>query len=166
VTQEPIPTLDQLLGLVGPAARDLLLEIKVDPQRRPYPGIEELTLARVRAAGVVDRVIVMAFEMETLRRVRALEPRVRLALLVSRSRFTGEGGGPETLVRWATDADATHLGVDHRVVDAPVVAAVHRSGLKIAAWTVNDESDLRRVLDLGVDVVITDRPDLALSLRR
>jgi glycerophosphoryl diester phosphodiesterase len=165
-TEEPIPTLDQLLALLGPAKRELLLEIKVGPQRRPYDGIEALTLARVRAAGALDRVVVMAFEADTLRRVRALEPAVRLALIVSRNRVTGDGGGPETPVRWATEVGATHLAIDHRVVDAGVVAAAHRAGVKVAAWTVNDEPDLRRVLDLGVDVVITDRPDLALRLRR
>jgi glycerophosphoryl diester phosphodiesterase len=34
----------------------------------------------------------------------------------------------------------------------------------VAAWTVNQEADIRRVLDLGVDVVISDQPDLALRL--
>ena len=33
--------------------------------------------------------------------------------------------------------------------------------MSLGAWTVNDEADIRRVIDLGVDVVITDRPDLA-----
>jgi glycerophosphoryl diester phosphodiesterase len=165
-TQEPIPTLDQLLALLRPGPHELLLEIKVGPQRQPYAGIEAETLARVRAAGVLDRVVVMAFEADTLRRVRALEPSVRLALIVSRTRVTGDGGGPDTPARWAIEAGATHLAIDHRVIDAGVVASAHRAGLKIAAWTVNDESDLRRVLDLGVDVVITDRPDLALRLRR
>ena len=165
-TQEPLPTLVELLALLRPGPAELLLEIKVGPQRQPYPGIEAKTLAHVRAAGVLDRVIVMAFEAETLRRVRALDPQVRMALLVSRSRVTGEGGGPAAPVRWATEAGATHLGIDHRVVEAGVVAAARHAGLKVAVWTVNDESDLRRVLDLGVDVVITDRPDLALRQRR
>jgi len=59
---------------------------------------------------------------------------------------------------------ATHLGLNHRLVDADVVAAARRAGIPLAAWTVNEEADLHRVLALGVDVVISDRPDLATRL--
>jgi glycerophosphoryl diester phosphodiesterase len=52
----------------------------------------------------------------------------------------------------------------YATIDARVVAAARASGLRLAAWTVNDEVALRRVLDLGVDIVISDRPDLALRL--
>jgi glycerophosphoryl diester phosphodiesterase len=44
------------------------------------------------------------------------------------------------------------------------VAAAREAGLRLAAWTVNAESDIRRVLDLGVAIVISDQPDLALRL--
>jgi len=54
--------------------------------------------------------------------------------------------------------------VDHRVVDPPLVTAARQAGLRMAAWTVNTEPDIRRILDLGVDVVISDQPDLALRL--
>ena len=61
-------------------------------------------------------------------------------------------------------------------INAPLVAAIvatglsvglfagHRAGLRVAAWTVNAEADIRRMLDLGVDIVISDQPDLALRL--
>jgi glycerophosphoryl diester phosphodiesterase len=45
------------------------------------------------------------------------------------------------------------------------VTALQQAGHAVGAWTVNEESDIRRVLDLGVDVLITDRPDLALQAR-
>jgi glycerophosphoryl diester phosphodiesterase len=67
-------------------------------------------------------------------------------------------------VRWATDAKATELGIDHRVLDAAVVAAARAAGVRVAAWTVNEEADLKRVIGLGVDIVISDRPDLARRL--
>jgi glycerophosphoryl diester phosphodiesterase len=54
--------------------------------------------------------------------------------------------------------------MDHRLVTAAVVAAARRAGLRLSVWTVNDEADLRRVIDLGVDIVMTDRPDLAKRL--
>ena len=164
VTDEPVPTLAQVLDLLRPAFAELLLEIKVDPARRPYAGIEEKTLALVSAKGLRERTVVMAFEPDTLRRVRALDAGIRTTMLVSRSRVERERAPASTIVRWATEVGATSLGVDHRVVDAPLVAAARQAELRLAVWTVNAESDIRRVLDLGVDIVISDQPDLALRL--
>jgi glycerophosphoryl diester phosphodiesterase len=164
VTGEPVPTLAHVLDLLRPATAQVLLEIKVDAARRPYAGIEEKALALVTARGLRDRTIVMAFEAPTVRRIRALDPGVRTALLVSRARVEREGAAPETVVGWARDVGASHLGVDHRALDAGLVAAAGRAGLRVAAWTVNEEADIRRVLGLGVDVVISDQPDLALRL--
>ncbi len=164
VTEEPVPTLAQVLDLLRPTRAELLLEIKVDPARRPYAGIEEKTLALLDARGLRERTVVMAFEPDTLRRVRALDAGIRTAMLVSRSRVERERAAATTVVRWATEVGATSLGVDHRVVDAALVAAARQAGLRVAAWTVNTEPDIRRVLDLGVDVVISDQPDLALRL--
>lgn len=164
VTDEPVPTLAQVLDLLRPALAELLLEIKVDAARRPYAGIEEKTLALVAAKGLRERTVVMAFEPDTLRRVRALDGSIRTTMLVSRSRVERERAPAPTIVRWAAEVGATSLGVDHRVVDAPLVAAARQAGLRLAAWTVNTEPDIRRVLDLGVDIVISDQPDLAMRL--
>lgn len=164
VTDEPVPTLAQVLDLLRPAFAELLLEIKVDPTRRPYAGIEEKTLALVSAKGLRERTVVMAFEPDTLRRVRALDAGLRTTMLVSRARVERERAMASTIVGWATEVGATWLGVDHRLADAPLVAAARQAGLRLAAWTVNAEADIRRVLGLGVDIVISDQPDLALRL--
>lgn len=51
-----------------------------------------------------------------------------------------------------------------RVVTARVVAEFHRLGIEVHVWTVNDEHDMTRLLHLGVDGLVTDRADVALSL--
>jgi glycerophosphoryl diester phosphodiesterase len=165
VTGERIPRLTELLDLLAPSTARLLLEIKVDAGREAYPQIEEKALALVKARGLLDRVVVMAFEDATLRRVRALEPGVRTTLLVDRGRVNEARVRAKEAVRWATDAGATDLGIDHRLVDAGVVTAARAAGLRVAAWTVNEEAAIRRMLDLGVDLVISDRPDLVVRLR-
>jgi glycerophosphoryl diester phosphodiesterase len=164
VTAEPVPTLAQLLELLEPSRVRLLLEIKVDANRQRYPGIEEKTLALVKQRGLLDRVVIMAFEAPTILRVRELEPSARTTLLVSRTRVERERVAPREAVRWAKAARATDLGIDFRALDGDVIADSRAAGLRVAAWTVNEETDIRRVLALGVDVLISDRPDLARRL--
>ena len=162
VTGESIPTLGALLDLLRGERAQLLLEIKTDGARRPYPGIEARALALVRERALVARTVVMAFEADTLTRVRALDEGIRTALLIAR-RDT-DAGAADALVRRARAAGATHLGIDHRILTPELVRSARAEGLQVMAWTVNDDASVRRVLDLGVDVVITDRPELALRL--
>lgn len=163
-TEEPIPTLRQLLELLRPTRAGLLLEIKVGPDRRRYPGIEEAVLARLAETGLTARTRVMAFEPETLARVRELDPAVQTVWLVSRRTLEAAGRPAAELVESAGRAGVRHLGLEHRLLDAAVMTAARAAGLTVGAWTVNEEADIRRVVALGADVVITDRPDLALKV--
>ena len=164
VTDEPVPTLDEVLVLAAAGSVELLPEIKLGPGRQPYPGIEAKVLALLRARRLLARTTIQAFDTETLARLRALEPSARTMLLVARSRVERDGGAPVEAVRWAREAGATDLGMDHWLVDASVVAAARAAGIRLSVWTVNDEADLRRMIGLGVDVVMSDRPDLTLRL--
>ena len=159
-TDERVPTLAQLLDLLAPQRAQLLLEIKVDARNRRYPGIEEKALALLRSRRMAERTLVMAFEPETVARVRELDPAIRTVLLVGRRQ------GARDAVQQATALRANVIGYDFRLLDADLVAATRTAGLKVAAWTVNEETDIRRIVGLGVDVVISDRPDLALRLVR
>jgi glycerophosphoryl diester phosphodiesterase len=55
-------------------------------------------------------------------------------------------------------------GVKLHVVTSRFVRAAHNRGMDVHPWTINDPADLRRMIDLGVDGIITDRPDLLLDL--
>jgi glycerophosphoryl diester phosphodiesterase len=54
---------------------------------------------------------------------------------------------------------------EHSFVDSELVSVAHEIGLKVVAWTADEEVDIRRVIDAGVDAVITNVPALALDLR-
>ena len=55
-----------------------------------------------------------------------------------------------------------HKGV--RVVSRRLIDAVHRHGVEVHVWTINEPDDMSRLLDLGVDGLVTDRCDLALAV--
>lgn len=161
ITDERVPTFAQLLDLAASAPVELLPEIKVGPDRQRYDGIEEKVLALVRARGLLARTSIQAFQPETIRRLRDLEPKVRTMLLVTRGDVERDRARPAEAVRRARDLGATGLGMNHRLIDTDVMAAARATGIRVAAWTVNEEADLRRMVDLGVDMVMSDRPDLA-----
>ena len=164
VTDEPIPTFAQVLDLAAKGSAELLPEIKVDANRQRYDGIEEKVLALVRARGLSARTTIQAFQPGTIRRLRELSPAARTMLLVARGDVERDRARAAEAVRRARDLGATDLGMNHRLIDADVVAAARADGIRVSAWTVNHEADIRRMIDLGVDMVMSDRPDLAKRL--
>ncbi|MBL4585457.1 MAG: hypothetical protein JKX84_00150 [Flavobacteriales bacterium] len=51
------------------------------------------------------------------------------------------------------------------MVNEQLVRACHKNGIRLIPWTVNGEEDMVRLLNLGVDGIITDYPDIALTLK-
>src|SRR6266571_2316494 len=99
-------------------------------------------------------------------RLRALLPGLRTALLVLQTHVEAIAARGEDTIAWAVDAGATDVGLQHSLVDERVVAAARGAGLALGAWTVNLEPAMRRLVALGVDVLTSDRPDLALAIAR
>jgi glycerophosphoryl diester phosphodiesterase len=69
---------------------------------------------------------------------------------------------------WALRIDALQVPESHwgvRVVTPRLVERVHRLGMRVHVWTVDHEADMERLLDWGVDGIITKRPDVAVQVR-
>jgi glycerophosphoryl diester phosphodiesterase len=177
LTEERIPTLDELLAVVGPSGVGLLLEVKgpgvpalyerlADGTVRPltgprYEGLEERMLAALDARGMRERTNVLAFNPAVLERIRSLAQRQATTLIVAAKQVALARGRAEETIDWARTAGATDVGLEHAMIDDRVVAGARSAGLRIGAWTVNEESDMRRLAALGVDIITTDRPDVA-----
>jgi glycerophosphoryl diester phosphodiesterase len=175
LTDEGVPMLGEVLAAVAPSRVGLLVEIK-DPESGPryarrdsavtalpiarYGGLAERVLEALAAAGLSERATIMAFNPAVITAAQAAAGR-RTCLLVGRADLRCADARPEETVAWARAAGATDLGLDHTLVDGATVGAAHAAGLALGVWTVNDESEMTRLIDLGVDVITTDRPDLA-----
>jgi len=166
ITEERVPTFAELLDLARPSSVELIPEIKVGADGTPYPGIEEKVLGLLRGGGMLGRATIQAFQPATIRRLHALQPGVRTMLLASRRRLDSERASPADAVGWARDLGASDLGMEFRAIDAAVVTAVHAAGIRLSVWTVNDEPDIRRMIELRVDVIMSDRPDRVTSTVR
>jgi glycerophosphoryl diester phosphodiesterase len=103
-------------------------------------------------------VLVSSFNLATLDAFHAAAPEVRTGWLT--------GPGYDQLAAVADAAARGHAALNpyEGSVTAELVGAAHAAGLAIVAWTVNDAGRLRVLQDLGVDVVVTDRPGLAASV--
>ena len=145
-----VPTLDEVLD--GFAARiDFNLELKKGT-RGEYEGLEALAIEAVRKRGVVGRTLFSSFYDSVLARLRALAPEARIGLLVSQ-RY------PVGIVERARALGAQAIHPEVPLVDAALVGAAHDAGLAVYVFTVDEASEMRRLLGLGVDGLFTNVPD-------
>ena len=174
LTDDSVPTLADVLAVAAPAGIGLLIEIKgpgpaLRYERRGdrvervpgprYDGLERKVLEAITAAACADRCVVMAFNPAVVVEVRALAPAVQTTLLVDRD-VADVGAAPLDPVAWARTAGVTYLGLHHSLCDAHLVEAAHRAGIAVGVFTVNDVQTRDRLVAAGVDVIITDRPEL------
>lgn len=136
--------------------------------KESVPGKEERLWQTIQEAGAADRVIVGSFICASINRLRRIAgaavatsacPREVLAFVLShRARIT-------RLLRPAFRAlqvPEVHSGI--RIVSPTSIKAAHRRGVQVHVWTVNERPDMERLLEWGVDGIMTDRPDLLSGL--
>ena len=162
VTHESVPALDEVTAVAAQAKRRMLLEIKVDPAKARYPAIEEKVMAILDRHGMVASTVVMSFEAPTWRRIRELRPEVATCALYSARMLRRSGLAAELVLLKA--AGIGYIGVEYTAVDAAAVAEAQRAGVGLGAWTVNDAGDMKRMIEAGVTILITDQPDVAKTL--
>lgn len=151
-----IPTLDEVLG-AHPDGR-FVVEIKT-----PDPAFVPRVLSAIERAGASSRVVLASFSDRVLQEVRRLAP----GMLTSTSR--SEATRLVIMLRlglgafWRPPGDVVQLPEREGplvVVTESMVRSLHRRGVPLHVWTVDDPGDMLRLAALGVDGIITDRPDL------
>src|SRR5262245_12398618 len=178
-TAEWVPTLGEVLALAAPTGVMLLVEIKtpgpaVTYERRGahvaavpgprYPGLEKKVIEALTAVRMARRALLMAFNPAVLEEVRSLASDQPTALLVDRHHLDSAGAPAVETVAWASGVVASFLGLHHALCSAEVVAAARAAGVALGVFTVNDEATMRRLAEMGVDVIISDRADLVARL--
>lgn len=155
IAAQAIPTLWALLE--GFASRiDFNLELKVGLSA-PYEGLEAQVLEAVEARGLSSRMLFSCFDVNVLQRVREQAATARVALLVSPR---DKSAVLDRAERVGAEAVNPHCSL----VTAKWVRAAHDAGLAVYPYTANEIEEMKRLLDCGVDGVITNYPAMLRDL--
>ena len=155
-----IPTLREVLRRYPDVP--IVIEMKVNSA-----DMGEAVARDVRHADAIDRVCVAGYGARSAAAARAAipelatsatHPEVRLAV------YCGLAGWPVRQVKYGGFQVPERNGLI-RIVSPRFIHDAHDAGLKVQVWTVDEEPDMRRLLDWGVDGLITNRPDLAVRVR-
>ena len=122
------------------------------------PGTADQVAAEVRRLGIEERVLIGSFYDNRIRAFRSAAPGVATSagpVEIARAQVRRPRAG--------VGADAFQVperGASMRIVTPRFVERAKAAGKQVHVWTVNTAADMRRLLDLGVDGIITDRPDV------
>jgi glycerophosphoryl diester phosphodiesterase len=181
VDGERFPTMEEMFAMAGPDVR-FNLEIKTDPTK-PDIALDpmlfaEFAITAIRKGNAGARSTIQSFDWRGLLAVQHLTTGIATSCL------SIESNGMDTIRRAAAEPSPWLGGLDLATYDGSVprlakaagcsvwspfwrnvtaenVAQSHDLGLKVIPWTVNDPADMAKLIDLGVDGLITDYPDRA-----
>jgi glycerophosphoryl diester phosphodiesterase len=183
VDGERFPKLSELFDLAKASGKPVRfnIETKITPKSgadTPDPAaFARLVIAAVRAADVGNRVTVQSFDWRTLLEVKRIAPEIETSCLTIKTRDDdtvqqAPDGGPSpwhaglalrdhggSLPALVKAAGCRTWSMFWRNLTSKDLAAAHALGLKVLPWTVNERGDMRSLIDLGVDGIITDYPD-------
>jgi glycerophosphoryl diester phosphodiesterase len=144
---ERVPTLEQILAFGREADVVLYLEIKYEVAWNLHHSL----VAELTSKGDAARVVLLSFDPSTLDGLRQFDRALMTGLLV-------EEVNPDS-VKLAIGVGARQFCPRADLVTAELIAEAHAADLQVATWTANKPDQMRRVVNAGVDGVMTDFPD-------
>lgn len=154
-----IPTLDQVLELAHGNHVQFNIETKSfpdHPELTPPPEeFSRMMLEVIRKHKLESRVIVQSFDFRTLRAMKRLAPSIRLAALWE--------GDKRSFVDIAHDAEAGIISPLFTLVTPEQVQASHAAHLEVVPWTADRPEDWQKLIDAGVDAIISDDPEALIA---
>ncbi len=177
-----MPALAQVFQLARRAGNSEVrfnIEIKTSPEKPADTLAPEdfarMLLALIEREGMSSRVIIQSFDWRALKAVQALAPSIPTSYLSAQQRFldniaAGEPGGSAwtagiqygdhgSIPKMVKAAGGAIWSPNYPELSAELVKEAHALGLQVIPWTVDKTEDMARLIDWGVDGLITDRPD-------
>ena len=145
-----IPLLTEVLDLVGD---DIMLNIEIKRSGDPKKTAE-CVVKLIEEYGIVNSCYITSFSYPALKKVKQLNSKIKTGFIANLSTATSYSRLPYI--------DA--VSMNYLFVNQSVVNSAHHNGKRIFVWTVDRQKDVQQMMALGVDNIITNRPDKALEV--
>ena len=140
---ESIPTIDEVLEELPNSYFNMDLKV---------PNMEEKVLKKIKSHNALDRICLGSFNSRTIKKINALEPKI----------LTSMGLTQVVIYKFFNTKNNSKLiqipiswnGI--KVVTKKFIEKVHNDNLKVHVWTVNQEDEMQKLIDMGVDGIMTD----------
>jgi glycerophosphoryl diester phosphodiesterase len=157
-----VAEVDEHALLSGVAPPSFNIEVKSDPAFygtfQPEPrAFANAVITELDGLGITERCMIQSFDPAILEVIHAERDEIPLGFLVE-----GDATLNQQLARltFVPDVYSPHF----KLADEALLKAVREKEMELVVWTVNEDADIRRMLDLGVDGIITDHPERAISI--
>jgi glycerophosphoryl diester phosphodiesterase len=147
---EPIPRLESVMDTVRGKMK-LNIELKYNSHdKRLAERVVELVVRK----NYINECILTSFNFEAINLVRKLNKTIKVGYIFSKI--------PEGVDVFTADVDL--LSVNYKLVEKDFVEKAHANDKEVHVWTVNEPEEMQRLINLGVESIITNRPDLLVTL--
>lgn len=117
-----------------------------------YKTFADLVVKLIRDKQVADRTTVQSFDLKTLRYIHTTYPDIKLVLLVEYSKDVRRN---YDLLGFFTEVYSPY----YKLLSPEDIRFCHGQGVKVIPWTLNEESDIKKYIEMGCDGIISDFPD-------
>lgn len=127
-----------------------------DNEYHPKPDeFSDLLLNIVVDKGIADRTVIQSFDKRTIQYINKIYPQIKTSYLIS-------ANNKQTMEEIIEDLGFTPfiISPNYKLVTSDFVSNAHKHGLKVIPWTVNNTEDIKKLIKLNVDGIISDYPNL------
>ncbi len=147
---EHVPTLEEVIAFVRGRMK-LNIELKYNV---PDPGLAPAVVELLRRENFLDQAVITSLDYEALRQVKSIEPDLKTGHIVTAS------------VGDVMRSEADFLSLNSAKTGVAIVRRAHAAGKEVHVWTVNDPEAMLRMIERGVDNIITDKPAMLVDVMR
>ncbi len=144
-----IPTLKQVLMLVKGKVR---LNIEIKHGSDYYPDIERNVYSLLKKERMLPDTIISSFDIDCLKKLRKISDDIIIGFLYNKKDWN-------KAIKEAVALKAYSFHISNKISSEELIAKAHKKGMRLFVYTINNEDEMGKVIELGVDGIFTDYPD-------
>lgn len=163
---ETIPSFDEVLDILEPSGIRLRIELKTRQGSGRYEGIEAQVVARLQERRLLERTTFTSFDLPTLVELLRLAPAVPMIWLVADKLLASPARDLRDLCRKASAAGVREIAIRISQAQEADGEICRSEAMTLGYYGAHDEPAIRKAFTDGVSAFTTDRPDIAITVRR